>query len=169
MHRVFIVVIALVASSVPARGQTGSVRIGGAVPRPLVLTADEIAGMPHRVVTVEGPDGSDLYSGVELSELLKRAGAPGGKAIRGPELAKYVVVTGADGYRAVFALAELDPAFSDRIVILADRRDDAALPANARPYQIVVGDEKRASRWVRQVVSIEVMAAPPSRQHTPGR
>ena len=28
-----------------------------------------------------------------------------------------------DGYRAVFALPELDPAFTDAIVLLADRRD----------------------------------------------
>jgi hypothetical protein len=97
---------------------------------------------------------------VPLIELLKRAGVPTGEAIRGPELGKYVVVTGADGYRVVFALAELDPALTDWTVLLADRRNDSTLPDDALPYQLIVAGEKRPARWVRQVVSIEVVDAP---------
>jgi len=37
------------------------------------------------------------------------------------------VVEAADGYRAVFALAEFDPDFTDRVILLADRRDDYPL------------------------------------------
>jgi voltage-gated potassium channel Kch len=77
--------------------------------------------MPHQTVTASAHDRSDRYDGVPVIELPKRAGAPDGEAIRGPELAKYVVVTGAAGYRAVFALAELAAAFSDRVILLADR------------------------------------------------
>ena len=116
--------------------------------------------MPHQTVTASAHDRSDRYDGVPVIELLKRAGAPDGEAIRGPELAKYVVVTGADGYRAVFVLAELAAAFSDRVILLADRRDGGELPENALPYQVIVPGEKRPARWVRQVVSIEVMEAP---------
>jgi DMSO/TMAO reductase YedYZ molybdopterin-dependent catalytic subunit len=94
-----------------------------------------------------------------LIDLLKRSGVPTGEAIRGRELAKYVVVTGADGYRVVFALADLDSAFTDRTVLLADSRNGAALPDNALPFQLIVAGEKRPARWVRQVVSIEVLEA----------
>ncbi len=89
-----------------------------------------------------------------IRALLTRAGVPEGEALRGRALSMAVVVTGADGYRVVFGIAEFDPAFTDRVEILADRKD-APLPANA-PFQLIITGEKRPARWVRQVVSIEV-------------
>ena len=50
------------------------------------------------------------------------------------------------GYRAVFALPELDPDFNDRVILLADRRDGQALSAKDGPLQIIVPGEKRHSR-----------------------
>ena len=91
---------------------------------------------------------------------MTRVGVPTGADLRGPELAKTVIVTGADGYRVAFAMAELDPGFTERICILADRRDGAPLPANAAPFQVILSGELRPARWVRQVVSIEVRPAP---------
>ena len=73
-------------------------------------------------------------------------------------LATAIVVTGADGYRVVFGLAEFDPAFTDRVAVPADQRDGQALPADARPFQLIVEGEKRPARWVRQVVSMEVVS-----------
>jgi DMSO/TMAO reductase YedYZ molybdopterin-dependent catalytic subunit len=136
--------------------QTGALKIGGAVSKPLTLAASEIAALPHQTITTEERGSMVRYEGVPLIELLKRAGVPSGEALRGPELAKYVVVSAADGYRSVFALAELDAAFTDRVVLLADKRDGAPLPATAAPYQIVVPGEKRPARWVRQVTEIDV-------------
>ena len=52
-----------------------------------------------------------------------------------------------DGYRAVFALPGLDHAYTDRIVILADRRDGKPLTEKEGPLRIVVADEKREARW----------------------
>jgi len=59
-------------------------------------------------------------------------------------MAQYVVVEAADGYRATFALAELDPTFTDRVILLADRRDGKPLSAQSGPLQIVVPGEKKA-------------------------
>jgi hypothetical protein len=81
------------------------------------------------------------WEGVAIRELLTRAGVPEGEALRGRALSSAVVVTGADGYRAVFGIAEFDPAFTDRVAILADRKDDAPLPANAAPFQLVITSE----------------------------
>jgi DMSO/TMAO reductase YedYZ molybdopterin-dependent catalytic subunit len=106
------------------------------------------------------PRQAEKYSGVSLRELLTRVGVPTGADLRGAELAKTVIVTGADGYRVAFAMAELDPGFTERVCILADRRDDAPLPANAAPFQVILSGELRPARWVRQVVSIEVRPAP---------
>jgi hypothetical protein len=93
---------------------------------------------------------------VPLVELLKTAGVKFGQDLRGPALATYLVVEAADGYRAVFALPELDPAFTDRVILLADRRDGKPLDEREGPLRIVVPGEKRAARWVRQVVALKV-------------
>jgi hypothetical protein len=97
---------------------------------------------------------------VLLIDVLKNAGVPAGDALRGAELSRYIVVTGVDGYRAVFALAELDPAFTDHPALLADRRDGAALADNARPFVVVTPGDKRPTRWVRQAIRIDVQRAP---------
>ena len=46
-----------------------------------------------------------------------------GEATRGAVLANYLIAEAADGYRVVFALPEVDPAFTDFIFLLADRRN----------------------------------------------
>ena len=70
-----------------------------------------------------------------MRELLTRAGVPAGHALRGPALATAVVVTGADGYRMVFAIAEFDPAFTDRVAIVADRKEEGT-PYDRRPQRV---------------------------------
>jgi DMSO/TMAO reductase YedYZ molybdopterin-dependent catalytic subunit len=156
-RRVLLAACVSVALCGLVHAQVGVLRVAGAVPHPLTLSRDEIAGLPHQSVTTSASDQSARYDGVPLIDILTQAGVPTGEAIRGRELAKYVVVTGADGYRVVFALAELDAAFTDRTVLLADGQNGSMLPDNALPYQLIVPGEKRPARWVRQVVSIEVV------------
>jgi DMSO/TMAO reductase YedYZ molybdopterin-dependent catalytic subunit len=71
----------------------------------------------------------------------------------------YVMVGAADGYRVVFALPEIDPAFSDRLILLADRRDQQPLSPEEGPLRLVVPGEKRQARWVRQVTSVTIRRA----------
>jgi DMSO/TMAO reductase YedYZ molybdopterin-dependent catalytic subunit len=139
--------------------QSATLQIGGVlIPHPLRLSASDLAAMPRRAVTASAHHVSGTWEGVEIRELLTRAGVSAGDALRGPALATAVVVTGADGYRMVFAIAELDPAFTDRVAILADRKDGAPLPPNAAPFQLIMTGEKRPARWVGQVVAIELMS-----------
>ena len=91
-----------------------------------------------------------------LVELLKSAGVKFGSDLRGPALALYLVVEAADGYRAVFALPELDPATTDQIILLADRRDGKAIDAKEGPLRVIVPGEKRRVRWVKQVITLKV-------------
>ena len=110
----------------PARN--GSIRIAGIVAHPLILNESDLSALTKASVTVSDDRGAKaVYAGTPVAELLKRAGAPLGTELRGPRMKLYVVVKAADGYEAVFALAELDPAFADRIVLLADRRDGQPL------------------------------------------
>ncbi len=71
-------------------------------------------------------------------------------------MALYLVVEAADGYRAVFALSELDPAFTDRVILLADRRDGQPISTRDGPLQVVVPGEKKHARWVRQVIRLKI-------------
>lgn len=71
----------------------------------------------------------------------------------------YLLVEAADGYRVVFALPELDAAFTDRKVYLATRRDGKALTDKEGPFRIVVPDDKRPARWVRQVTALRIRQA----------
>jgi DMSO/TMAO reductase YedYZ molybdopterin-dependent catalytic subunit len=61
----------------------------------------------------------------------------------------------------LFALPELDAAFTDRLVLLADRKNGEPLSSRDGPFQLVVPDEKRPARWVRQVRRIRVIQVPP--------
>jgi hypothetical protein len=105
-------------------------------------------------------DGSlHTFSGIAVSDLLRKAGVPMGNQLRGPNMAQYLVVKAADGYKVLFALPELDSAFSDRTVILADQMDGQPLIPSRGPYRIVVPGEKKPARWIFQVRSLEVHKA----------
>lgn len=151
-------VVALVLVTATSLGaiQEGVVKVTGGS-HPLTLSRDDLAKMPRTRLKATAHDETAAYEGVSMREILTRAGVPAGEALRGPELAKVVVVTGADGYRVSFSVAEFDPAFTDRVSLLADTKDGQPLGGNAAPYQLILDGEKRPARWVRQVVSIEVV------------
>lgn len=55
------------------------------------------------------------------------------------------------------ALPELDPGFTDRVILLVDRADDHPLDSKVDPSRIVIPGEKRMARWIRQVVALKVV------------
>jgi len=135
-------------------------RVGGEVERQLTLGPADLARLPRRSVKAKDHGGAEpTFEGVALFDVLEMAGVKFGEGLRGKNLALYLVVEASDGYRAVFALPELDPAFADRVVLLADRRDGAKLSSTEGPLRIVVPGEKRQARWVRQVVSLIIKRA----------
>ena len=92
-------------------------------------------------------------------EILQLAGIKFGENLRGPALATYLLVEASDGYKAAFALPELDSAFTDQVVLLADRRNNKPLAVTEGPLHIIVPHEKRHGRWVRQVISLIIRRA----------
>lgn len=148
------------AAQEASRPHDADLQIIGKVGRPLTLSDADLAALPQRSLTVTDEHGTRVtYEGVPVAELLHRAGARLGKQLRGPQLALYVLVSAVDGYRAVFALPEFDPAFTDRVIVLADRRGGHKMISPEGPFRVVVPDEKRHARWVREVTSIEVKQA----------
>lgn len=155
----FVPVLAILAGPItlPLAGQEARLAVAGEVPTPLKLSAQDFERLPRETVRAKDHDGTEAeYEGVPLVEVLKAAGVKFGHDLRGPALASYLVVEAADGYRAVFALPELDPASTDRVILLADRREGKPLGERDGPLQVIVPGEKRHSRWVRQVIALKV-------------
>lgn len=141
----------------PAAGAGVVLDIAGDVPRPLKLTTEDLGRLRRQSLHAADHAGKEAeFEGVPLVEVLKAAGIKFGSDLRGPALARYLVVEASDGYRVVFAMPELDSAFTDRIVLLADRRDGKALAGEEGPLRLVVLGEKRHARWVRKVVALKV-------------
>jgi DMSO/TMAO reductase YedYZ molybdopterin-dependent catalytic subunit len=123
-----------------------------------LLRASELAKIPPVEVEAMDRGVKHRYSGVLVRDILNRAGVPLGNSLQGSALSLVVRVTGLDNYTVTFALAEFDPAFSDRSIVLAERQDGGPLPENALPFRLVVPGDEHAARWVRQVKSIEVVS-----------
>jgi len=148
-------------TAMPVRAQEASITIGGEVPNPITVTAKDLAALPRHEVTASGGGPGALYEGVDLTEVLKLAGVLMGHTIRGPRLAQVVLVEARDGYQAVFALAELDSAFREKQVLLVDRMNGKPLGPATGPWRLVVAEEKRGARWVRQIARISVVTVKP--------
>jgi hypothetical protein len=121
------------------------------------LAAEQITKLTHVTVKVWEHDTPAQFEGVPLSEVLAAGGIELGAALHGSRLADALLVSAADGYKVVFALAEVDPAFAVREILLCDKRDGKPLSAKEGPYRIVAPGDKRGARWVRQVVELKVI------------
>jgi DMSO/TMAO reductase YedYZ molybdopterin-dependent catalytic subunit len=141
----------------PAQTPAVSLRVDGEVGKQLKLNADDLAKLPRRKVRAKDHGGTEAeFEGVALAEILKLAGVPAGEQLRGDKLGLFLLLEAADKYRAVFALPELDAMFTDKVVLLADRRDGKPLNEKEGPLRIIVPDEKRHGRWVRQVIALTI-------------
>ncbi|QNK64613.1 molybdopterin-dependent oxidoreductase [Pedobacter sp. PAMC26386] len=134
-----------------------SIQVGGEVTSPFHLNNTELGTFKKTLVNRKDKDGNNhVYSGVVLSDILLKAGASLGKELKGPNLNKCLLVEAADGYQVVFGLAELDKAFTDRVIILSDEMDGKPLPAADGPFRIIVQDEKKPARCIKQVTGLFV-------------
>jgi Oxidoreductase molybdopterin binding domain len=97
------------------------------------------------------------FEGVSLRSVLEKGGVSFGESMKGKRLANCLLVEAADGYRAVIALPEMDPAFTDKQIVLAFLRDGKPLSEKEGPYRVVIPDEKRMARWVRQVTTLKIV------------
>ncbi len=102
-------------------------------------------------MTSHGPE-QGRYTGVLLWTLLDHAGAIDPKPRA--RITRTVTVTGRDHFFAVLALAEIDPEFEGKPVVLAYRADGHRLGAGE--LRLVVPGDRRGGRSVHDVVRIEV-------------
>lgn len=122
-----------------------------------VLSRGDLEALPHVKVQATAHDVSATFEGVALKAVLEKAGVAFGEALRGKRLASCVLVEAADGYRVVIALPEVDPGFTDKQIVLAFLKDGKTMDSKEGPYRIVIPDEKRPARWIRQVTELKIV------------
>jgi hypothetical protein len=147
----------LTLGSPGAQEAPASIQITGAVKQPLTLTAEDLAKMPRASVKTMSSGMETVYEGVWVHEVLKLAGAPQGAALRGKALAGYVLAEATDGYQVVFSLGELDPAFIDNAILLADTANGKPLFGALGRFRLLVPNDKPGARSVRMLTKLEVV------------
>jgi hypothetical protein len=136
----------------------GKLTVGLLDRSPQVVERSEIARLPHQTVKVKGSDSkTSVYSGVTLKELLQHVGAVFSREGQQTNLGSIVLVESVDTSTALFAMAEIDTALTDKRILLADAKDGKPLTAPEGPFRIVVPDEKHPVRWATHVWAIYVV------------
>ncbi len=132
--------------------------VSGDVPSPFALTAGDIAKMPRATaVAPEKKGGKTGYEGVLLREILKWAGAPLDKELRGKALATNVLANARDGCQVVFGLAEVAPEFANEPILVAGTRDGKPLPDSQGPFRLICPNDKEGARSVKMLEEIVVV------------
>jgi hypothetical protein len=132
--------------------------LGGSV----TLSVPDLSTLPQRTVKATVNGALVEFEGVLLADALAKVKLPVGESYHSTAASYYLEAEGSDGYRAVFAWAELDPAFMDKAVYVVTKRDGKPLQAKDGPFQLVAPGEKRNGRWVRQLKSLRVEPLPGS-------
>jgi hypothetical protein len=129
---------------------------------PTAFSLADLKSMPHITAIFHNThtNADETYSGVRLSDLLSKVGAPIGSELHGEALTNFVVATGADGYQAILALAEVDPSFHPGEVLVADTMNGKPVDGHSGPLKLVVTEDKRPARSVRNLTTIELKLIP---------
>ena len=154
--------VALPAGSI-ARAQGGYAQafvLTGLVENPKTFTEADLAAYPSVTLSVAFGAGQGFqtgrYTGVQLWDLLVEARVQLDPTRNNDRLRKYIVVTGSDGYEAIFSLAEVDPDFGAEVILIAYAKDGQPLPQNEGMARAIIGTDKRGGRLVSNVVRIEI-------------
>jgi DMSO/TMAO reductase YedYZ molybdopterin-dependent catalytic subunit len=147
----------LAAGLLIAQEPAATLKVTGAVKKPLTLTAEDLAKMPRKSVRTVSKDVETKYDGVALHEILKAAGVPVGADLRGKALTTYVLAEAQDGYQIVFSIGEIDPAFNESDILVADTANGKPLAGNQGSFRLVPPKDKQGNRSVRMLTRLEVV------------
>lgn len=124
---------------------------------PVTITADQFRQLPQHAAVLQDHGKQVEFRGVPLHDLLVKGGVDFGKGLHGTELSSYVLALAEDGYQAVFALADFDPALTDTGIIVANQREGHSLSAKEGPLRIVCPRDKRPARSVRMLRELDIV------------
>jgi DMSO/TMAO reductase YedYZ molybdopterin-dependent catalytic subunit len=146
-----LVIVLFVVLITPAYSQ--SFVLEGEVEKPSTISMTDFEKLPMIEVKGKDKDGKEhVFKGATLFSVIQSAGIPTGSK----SFLKYIQVTAADNYKVIFAFAEIDPDFTSQSIIVATSVDGKPLSKEEGPFRIVVPNDKKHARWVRQVTAIKV-------------
>lgn len=157
--RALALALALALAFAPVAALAQSLTVVGLDGKTKALTAADLADLPRAEVKVALESGAKTYEGPILSYVLRAGGLPVGPKLHGDPLRAYVVMTGKDGFQAVYSLAELDKDFHDDVVILADHVDGKPLGEKEAPWRLVSSGDRKIWRSVFGLARIEARMA----------
>lgn len=135
-------------------GASTQFTVSGQVHSATTFNLSTLQSLPSITQTV----GSNTYTGVSLWSLLNNTvGVVTNPSVKNDILGMYVVATGSDGYKAVFSMGELNPAFGNQPDLIAYDVNGQGLGANGFA-RLVAGNDVKAGRWVSNLVSLEVFS-----------
>jgi len=147
-----------------ASGAGSPLRVHGALPRSGAFVAADLEALGAEVVPWTFRDVRHEYRALRLDLLFTHLGfdrGAGGASIapadRRTGWRLLVVARGADGFYAVFTMAELMPEMGPSRVFVAWGKDAGPLADDEGPLRLVVPTDQRGSRSVRRLTSLEVV------------
>lgn len=156
--------MALGGSARAAENVRAVVEVSGALPRSASLGQAELSALGAKTTawTVHGT--KRQVTGVRLDKVLTHLGfspGPMGKDVPVAEkragYRKAVIATAADGYRAVFSVAECVEGMGATEVLVVWAVDGKPLPPERGPFQLAVLTDGEPSRSLRQLRKLEVV------------
>jgi hypothetical protein len=155
-------------AGVPALAQTSTsasppappfFAVTGQVKTPKFVDVWALRHLPHVNQNVTyfaaGKVENDTFKGALLWDLLQSVGIVTDPTIKDDILRKTIVVTGTDGYVAVFTTGEIDPGFGGNQILVAYEVNGEPLGSEG-PAQIVAPGDKAGGRFVHNIASIVV-------------
>jgi hypothetical protein len=147
--------ILVLGLAAPAGAQT--LTLQGLAGGPKTITAAQFAALPHVKLQALEHGRPRTFEGVQLLLLMTQVDAPWGDLLTGKDMIDVVRATAKDGYRVVYSIGEIDPGTSKSQIIVADKVDGIPLDSYAGPYEIIVENDLRPGRWLRQANRFELI------------
>lgn len=146
-------------------GSTASFQLSGAVDRPASLDTAALRQQAAVTQTVTYTSGttpqSRTYTGAGTWAVLNGAGIQQDASRKNDVLNRYVLATGADGYRVVFSLGELHPDFGNKGSVVAYAETSAAgvsgpIDGADGPFRISAPGDVKGGRYVSGLGTLDV-------------
>jgi|SRR5215472_14176787 len=125
------------------------------------LTGPELQALLQKTITVhnEHTKMDETYTGVALSDLLAKYGAPFDKESEKKIFHSYLRMEGTDHYYVIYSGSEVESAIHNADVIVATVLNGKPLGDDGQ-IKLVASAEKRPARWVRNLSAITLVTVP---------
>ena len=124
------------------------------------LTVAELAAMPQKSISVhnEHTKADESYSGVQLGDLLAKAGFVVDKTTHQKMLRSYLQAEGMDKYWVLYSVTEVEASEHSGDVIVAISMNGKPLGDDGA-LKLVSSEDKKPQRWVRNLCAITLKTA----------